>query len=114
MGTTLDKIADFPALVEYLRDELEWPIAEADFAKLTFSYTPEEVGLDSARVGGGIEILQLRPLPGLPFGIFFVNLPKKHLSVTLCGPCSAVSRPRSVRRATRPNAPYSLSATCFS
>jgi hypothetical protein len=83
MVAALDKISDFPALVEYLRDELDWPIAEADFNKLTFSYTPEEVGLDSAKVGGGIEILQLRPLPGLPFGIFFVNLPKKHLSVTL-------------------------------
>ena len=66
MVTPLDRISDFPALVDYLREELEWPIVEADFEKLTFSYSPEEVGLDSAKVGGGIEILQLRPLPRRP------------------------------------------------
>ena len=83
-GTGLDAITDFPALVDYLRDELDWPIAESDFEALTFDYSPEEVGLDSAKVGGGIEIKQLRPLNrAQPWGIFFVNLPKKHLSATI-------------------------------
>jgi hypothetical protein len=80
----LDRITTFPALIDYLRDELDWPIDEHDFDELTFEYSPEEVGLDSAKVGGGIEIKQLRPLTReQPWGIFFVNLPKKQLSTTI-------------------------------
>lgn len=84
MAAALDKVTDFPALVDYLRDELEWPIVEDDFDALTFEYQPEELGLKKEVVGGGIEIRQLRPLNrAQPWGIFFLNLPNEKLPVTL-------------------------------
>ena len=46
--------------------------------------TPEEIGLKSSVVGGGIEIKQLRPLNrAQPWGVFFLNLPSAKLPVTL-------------------------------
>ena len=85
MPATLDKITDFPALVEYLRDELEWPIAaDIGLDEATYDVTPEEIGLKSSVVGGGIEIKQLRPLNrAQPWGVFFLNLPSAKLPVTL-------------------------------
>ncbi|WP_375249375.1 type ISP restriction/modification enzyme [Sphingomonas sp.] len=85
MPATLDKITDFPALVDYLRDELEWPIAaDISLDEATYDVTPEEIGLKSEAVGGGIEIKQLRPLNrAQPWGVFFLNLPSAKLPVTL-------------------------------
>lgn len=85
MPATLDKITDFPALVDYLRDELEWPIAaDISLDEATYDVTPEEIGLKSSVVGGGIEIKQLRPLNrAQPWGVFFLNLPSAKLPVTL-------------------------------
>lgn len=85
MPSDLDKITDFPALVDYLRDELEWPIAaDIGLDEATYDVTPEEIGLKSSVVGGGIEIKQLRPLNrAQPWGVFFLNLPNAKLPVTL-------------------------------
>ena len=85
MPATLDKITDFPTLVDYLRDELEWPIAaDIGLDEATYDVTPEEIGLKSSVVGGGIEIKQLRPLNrAQPWGVFFLNLPSAKLPVTL-------------------------------
>ncbi len=85
MPATIDKIKDFPALVDYLRDELEWPIAaDIGLDEATYDVTPEEIGLKSSVVGGGIEIKQLRPLNrAQPWGVFFLNLPNSRLPVTL-------------------------------
>lgn len=85
MPVTLDTITDFPALVDYLRDELEWPIAaDISLDEATYDVTPEEIGLKSSAVGGAIEIKQLRPLNrAQPWGVFFLNLPSAKLPVTL-------------------------------
>ena len=85
MPANLDKITDFPALVDYLRDELEWPIpADIGLEEATYDVTPEEIGLKTEAVGGGIEIKQLRPLNrAQPWGVFFLNLPSAKLPVTL-------------------------------
>lgn len=85
MATALDQVTDFPALVDYLRDELEWPIpADISLEEATYDVTPEELGLKKDAVGGGIEIKQLRPLNrAQPWGVFFLNLPSAKLPVTL-------------------------------
>lgn len=79
---TLDRINDFPGLVRYLRDELEWEIPEdAAFGDLTFNWTPSEIGLD---LDEPIEITQLRPLRAdQRWGVFFLNFPHGKLPVTL-------------------------------
>jgi hypothetical protein len=85
MARQLDQITDFPALVDYLREELEWPIPEdISLDEATYDVTPEEIGLKTSVVGGGIEIKQLRPLNrAQPWGVFFLNLPSAKLPVTL-------------------------------
>ena len=79
----LAQIHSFDQLVDYLRDELGWPIASADFEELTFDYTPEELGIDAKNAAKISEkIKRLRPLaPGQPWGIFFVEFEPKRLPV---------------------------------
>ena len=55
----LKSIRTFPSLVRYLRDELDWPISTEDFEELTFDYTPEELGIDTASAAKIQEIKRL-------------------------------------------------------
>lgn len=78
----LRKIKEFGQLVEYLRDELEWPIESNDFDDLTFDYEPEELGIDTQTAAKIQEIKQLRPLVSTqPWGVFFVKFEPKRLPV---------------------------------
>ncbi len=78
----LQSINDFPELVEYLRDELDWPIETDHFDDLTFEYTAEELGIDEDNAAKILEIKRLRPLDvDQPWGIFFVRLEPKRLPV---------------------------------
>ncbi len=78
----LKKIRTFPSLVRYLRDEMGWPIDNGDFEELTFEYTPEELGIDSASAAKIQEIKRLRPLsPNQPWGIFFIKFEPRKLPV---------------------------------
>ena len=79
---TLRKIRTFPSLIKFLRDELDWPISSDDFEELTFEYTPEELGIDTATAAKIQEIKRLRPLTASqPWGIFFVKFEPKRLPV---------------------------------
>lgn len=80
----LIQIKTFPALVKYLRDELDWPVDSDDIDDLTFDYTPEELGVDEKHAAKIKEIKQLRPLEtGQPWGIFWVNFEKKQLPMVV-------------------------------
>jgi predicted helicase len=78
----LRDIRTFPSFIKYLRDELDWPIESDDFEDLTFDYTPEELGIDSAKAAKIQDIKRLRPLSAnQPWGIFFVKFEPKNLPV---------------------------------
>src|SRR5216684_2824581 len=78
----LRNIRTFPQLIKFLRDELDWPIESENFEELTFDYTPEELGIDTASAAKIQEIKRLRPLSaGQPWGIFFVKFEPKRLPV---------------------------------
>ena len=78
----LRDIRSFPSLIKFLRDELDWPISSDDFEELTFDYTPEELGIDTANAAKIQEIKRLRPLSVTqPWGIFFVKFEPKQLPV---------------------------------
>lgn len=79
----LDRITTFPALIEYLRDELDWPIEEFSLDDLTFEWDPKEFGLSTEGAAGQIEIKQLRPLEAESWGVFFLSLPHRKLPVTV-------------------------------
>ncbi|MBO9177008.1 N-6 DNA methylase [Rhizobium sp. 16-488-2a] len=80
----LNSINNFPGLLTYLEEVLDWPINEANFEEATFDYTAADLGLKDDAVGGAIEIKQLRPLAtDQPWGVFFLNLPHKRLPQTI-------------------------------
>lgn len=75
-------IQDFPELVEYLADELDWPIDTDDFEEMTFEYSAAELGLDDKTAPKFIDIRRLRPLDkDQPWGVFFIRLDDRKLPV---------------------------------
>lgn len=87
MPTTSDRlrtIKTLPSLVAYLRDELEWPIDSDDVEEISYSYEPDELGLDTGHAAKINHIKQIRPLhSGQPWGIFWVSFEKKKLPVVV-------------------------------
>ncbi len=81
----LRAVRKFEDLIAYLKDELHWPLGDENFGdNLTFEYSPHELGLKDEAIAAGTRIRQLRPLKtGQPWGIFFVEFPKKKLPVTV-------------------------------
>jgi hypothetical protein len=99
----LRAIKNFPSLVKYLRDELEWPVKSENFDDLIFDYDPEELGVDAKSAVKVKEIRQLRPLvTGQPWGIFFLSTsnPNGFLSLS-CGESCASWSLRSVNLSVR-------------
>ena len=75
-------ISNFPELVEYLGDELDWPIETDDFEEMTFEYSAAELGLDKKTSPKFLEIRRLRPLDkDQPWGIFFIQFDDNKLPV---------------------------------
>ena len=66
----------------FCETSLDWPIESDDFEELTFDYTPEELGIDTASAAKIQEIKRLRPFSASqPWGIFFVKFEPKRLPV---------------------------------
>ena len=58
------------------------PLSANDFEELTFEYSPEELGIDTANAAKIQEIKRLRPLAvNQPWGVFFVKFEPKRLPV---------------------------------
>jgi hypothetical protein len=89
-NTALDPLADklrhvhtIPALVQYLHDELGWPVNVEDWEDNLFDWQPDELNLKAEHEVKVKSIKQLRPLvSGQPWGIFFVEFNKGRLPIT--------------------------------
>lgn len=80
----IKSIADFPSLVEYLKEDLGWELDAEDVEDLVFEYEPEELGLEETHKVKINEIKQLRPLaPNQPWGIFYLGFEPKRLPVVV-------------------------------
>ena len=80
----LAKLNTFPKLLDYLRDELDWPIEDHNMDDLTFEYNPKELGITKEHQVNINSIQQLRPLSNnQPWGIFFVDFESKRLPIVL-------------------------------
>ncbi|RPF55266.1 N-6 DNA methylase [Aquisalibacillus elongatus] len=80
--SNISKIKDLDSLLEYLVDELEWPILldEIEPEEYSFNYDPVDFNLSSEF---GAEINQLRPLvQDQPWGIFIVEFEHKNLPIS--------------------------------
>ncbi len=80
----IKSIKTFPSLVVFLRDELSWPIEQSSFDELdeiSFQYSTEELGLQEKFASKIRDIRQLRPVPGQPWGVFWVDFEPKHMPI---------------------------------
>ena len=86
MPDNLHSITTLDDLLDWLGDELDWPIEDYGLDDLTFEYDADDLGLreEDARKLEGSSIRQLRPLTGgQPFGIFFVEFSRARLPVVV-------------------------------
>lgn len=89
-NTALDPLADklrqvhtIAELMQYLHEELGWPVDVDDWEVNLFDWQPEEINLKAEHVVKVKSIKQLRPLvSGQPWGIFFVEFNKGRLPIT--------------------------------
>ncbi len=84
-ASELAQVNSFPKLIDLLRDHLEWKIPnDYGFEDVVYEYEPHELGLKPEETAKIREIHQLRPLvTGQPWGIFFLSLENKAISVTV-------------------------------
>lgn len=85
-GKELLTIRDFDSLLDFLVDELEWPIDIDNLGPkdLTFEYSAEEIGLKESEVAKVNTIKQLRPIVSdQPWAIFWMDFDNKKLPVTV-------------------------------
>lgn len=76
------KITDFPSLIAFLQNELDWRLTADDIEDLFFDYDPEELGIDPNLAVKIKEIKQLRPFTAhQPWGIFYISFEPKRLPV---------------------------------
>jgi hypothetical protein len=103
-STALDPLADklrrvhtIPELVQYLHDELGWPVNVEDWEDNLFDWQPDELNLKAEHEVKVKSIKQLRPLvSGQPWGIFFVEFNKGRCPSLRCAACSTAWCPRAV------------------
>lgn len=70
-------------VVEFLGDDLDWPIQAHHLEDVTFEYEPEELGIPTDQVPALKSLRQLRPLSASqPWGVFFVEFEGPRLPVT--------------------------------
>lgn len=79
----LRDIRSFEDVIEYLTDELDWPIGAGDLEEATFDWDPDELGIPAERVPHLASLRQLRPLEtDQPWGIFFLEFDGPRLPLT--------------------------------
>ena len=79
----LRSVGTFEEVIEYLTDELDWPIAADDLEDATFDYELSELGLDAERLPRVKSLRQLRPLATeQPWGVFFLEFSGPRLPLT--------------------------------
>src|SRR5690606_29223416 len=78
----LQRLTNFENLLDYLREELDWPIEAEDVDEATFDYSTDELSINP-RYAVRIEMIkQLRPLVNdQVWGIFFIAFDGNRLPV---------------------------------
>lgn len=83
---TILGIKDFSSLVNFLVDELNWPITLENFDDidiLAFDFTPEELNLPEEHIAKIKTIKQLRPLSSeQPWSVFWIDFEPRKLPIT--------------------------------
>ena len=79
----LRRVKTIDDVLEYLSDELDWPISTGNLEEATFDYTSEELGIPAERLPHLERLRQLRPITtNQPWGIFFLEFSGPRLPIT--------------------------------
>jgi hypothetical protein len=79
----LREVRTIGEVLEYLSDELDWPITTDSLEAATFDFSPEELGIPAERVPHLESLRQLRPITtNQPWGIFFLEFEGPRLPLT--------------------------------
>lgn len=79
----LRDITSFDDVIQFLTNELDWPIDADDLEEATFEWDPDELGIPADRVPHLTSLRQLRPLEtNQPWGIFFLEFDGPRLPLT--------------------------------
>ena len=80
----IKEVKNFESLVDYLYEELDWPIEVDDLEDIAFEYGAEELGLEESHIVKTKEIKQVRPLArNQPWGVFYIEFESKRLPVVV-------------------------------
>lgn len=108
----LRSLRTFDDVLEFLADELDWPVDGVDPDDAVFNYTPEELGIPADQVPSLRSISQLRPLTNQqPWGIFFLEFAGPRLPVTPLR--RLLQKLVTARRATRAHSTWKLEHLLF-
>lgn len=79
----LREVRTIGEVLEYLSDELDWPITADNLEAATFDFSPEDLGIPADRVPHLESLRQLRPITAnQPWGIFFLEFEGPRLPLT--------------------------------
>jgi hypothetical protein len=108
----LRSLRTFDDVLEFLADELDWPVDGVDPDDAVFNYTPDELGIPADQVPSLRSISQLRPLTNQqPWGIFFLEFAGPRLPITPLR--RLLEKLVTARRATRANNTWKLEHLLF-
>jgi hypothetical protein len=110
--TRLRKVRTLSDVLEFLADDLDWPIGDNTFDDSTFDYTPEELGVPAEQVPKLRNLRQLRPLEQhQPWGIFFIEFDGPRLPLTPLR--RLLQRLVATKRATKQHSTWALDDLLF-
>lgn len=108
----LQALRNIDDVLEFLADELDWPIDTIDPDDAVFDYTPDELGIPADQVPSLQKISQLRPLANhQPWGIFFLEFAGPRLPITPLR--RLLQKLVTDRRATRGHSTWKLEHLLF-
>ncbi len=79
----LREVKTLEDVLEYLSDELDWPITSDDLEASTYDWNPDELGISAELVPHLVSLRQLRPMTAnQPWGVFFLEFSGPRLPIT--------------------------------
>lgn len=80
----LRAVKNLDDVLDFLAEELDWPVGDLGLDDATFDYSPAELGITGDQAPALKAVRQLRPLTAAqPWGIFFVQFAGRKLPIAL-------------------------------
>ena len=82
-ASALRQVRSLDDLLEFLEEELDWPLAGLGLEEVSYAYTAAELGIDDESLGRLQSLRRLRPLSAeQPWGVIFAEFDGPRLPIT--------------------------------